>query len=78
MNREFDKTIWFQSYKWGDKTLIPGNHEDDAKIYLIDQTKMIFPEFDPNRRVIKKRSLIQEIKHRLTHAWYALKGGECD
>lgn len=26
----------------------------------------------------KKKSLLTEIKTRLSHAWYALKGGECE
>ena len=69
----------FISYIWNSRNLIPGDPWDDNLIYKIDTTKMIFPEFNPHGHVVpKKKSLLKEIKTRLSHAWYALKGGECE
>lgn len=72
--------ISFRTYTYENIILIPGiNTQTDQKISLIDSQKMIYPEFNPSRVIVKKtRPFYSELKHRLSHAWYALKGGECD
>ena len=77
MNND-DKKVGFTSYQWNGKQLDPCDHLTDSLIYMIDTQKMIFPEWNPDRMVVKKRTWYQELKRRLSHAWYALKGGECD
>lgn len=77
MNNKDDK-IGFTAYEWKGVPLERWDHMKDSLIYMMNSQKMIYPQWDPARMVVKKRTLIEEIKYRLSHAWYALKGGECD
>ena len=72
------KETGFKQYIYNGKVLDPNDHLNDSMIYMLNSQKMYFPEWDANRMVCKPKTLWQKIKSRLSHAWYALKGGECD
>lgn len=51
--KEKEKEIDFRSYMYNGVRLDPTCHLDDAKIYMIDYSKITFPEWNPDRAVVE-------------------------
>lgn len=77
--------IGFKTYTYLGKPIIISKDEVDSslmekveayKFFSISTNHMYFKK--PKDTRSKYRKFIDECKKRLSHAWYALKGGECD
>lgn len=73
--------IKFKAYEWKGKGLDLSDPSSSDLIYKIDATRMRIPGpsyLAPRIGYSNKQSFLSKLKTRLSHAWYALKGGECE